>query len=405
MPVVPLGTDATSAHLSVGILASASGGATIEECSFRLGISSATSSATLTAMGLLVSGESPGLTVRRNAFLAAQEGHSGPVGRSVFGVVASASSSIITTSLNNAEISDNVFLRWGAAVVTFSQLGLLRCTNNRVSECGIGLFFADSNLGATGELARQALADGVQSGQNAATALALNTSMQAPMLAGIANGMAPFAAKAPQPSTPPVISETARNVLLQDITNRGTAAWRALALPPDTPSTGTPIAQGLSDTLVKSLDVVREISLAAAAAGAALAPILHISGNDVGLASAGLVLADGSPALPGIGIAVVLSPRDESGTVLLTANRVLTADPQTRAAALLYPAAAAVTGNVLMQTGAQAQGSVPAFLLFAEQGAAFEVMANVIVANALIHPLARSTSAPTTSWNFLNTTS
>ena len=157
------------------------------------------------------------------------------------------------------------------------------------------------------------------------------------------------------------------------------------------------------DILVKSLDVVREISLAAAAAGGALAPILHISGNDVGLASVGLVLADGSPALPGIGIAVVLSPDDESGTVLLTANRVLTADPRTTAASVLYPAAAAVTGNVLMQTGAQPQGLVPAFLLFAEQGAAFEVMANVIVANALIFP-ARSTSAPTNSWNFLNTT-
>ena len=49
---------------------------------------------------------------------------------------------------------------------------------------------------------------------------------------------------------------------------------------------------------------------------------------------------------------VVLSPRDESGTVLLTANRVITADTRTIAAGVLFPAAEAVTGNIFVQVGA-----------------------------------------------------
>jgi len=112
--------------------------------------------------------------------------------------------------------------------------------------------------------------------------------------------------------------------------------------------------------------------------------------------------ANATTTVPGIGIAVVLSPRDESGTVLLTANRVLTADARTIAAALLYPAVAAVTGNAFVQTGAGTQGAAPAFVSIAEPIARIEVMANVIIDGALIVP-ARATSAPATSWNFLNT--
>jgi len=413
MPVValrgPAGTPPV--QLSVGVLASASTGLTVEQCSFEATVPSGP----LVGFGFIVIGESAGLAVRRNSFM----GGSFASGSNVYGLAASASSATITTALDRADISHNIFNQLGAGVVTFSQLGQLRCANNRVVACRTGLYFAHSNLAAASAVARQGLAAATQPGPNAALALAVNNSMQAPMLASTADSVAQIVARMPQPPTAPVVSETARRVLLQDITARGAEAWRALAASAATqpggapapagpqPATGAgaaaaaaPIARELSETIAKSLDMVQEIAITAEAAVAIkAAPVRHISGNDVSLAS---IEANATTTVPGIGIAVVLSPRDESGTVLLTANRVLTADARTIAAALLYPAVAAVTGNAFVQTGAGTQGAAPAFVSIAEPIARIEVMANVIIDGALIVP-ARATSAPATSWNFLNT--
>jgi hypothetical protein len=103
-----------------------------------------------------------------------------------------------------------------------------------------------------------------------------------------------------------------------------------------------------------------------------------------------------------VGIAVVLSPGAGGGTVLMTANRVVTADTRTEAAAILFPTVAAVTGNVFLQTGELTQPVIPAFMLTAEAGAMIEATANVIHFAALVAP-ARSNAAATTTWNFLNT--
>jgi hypothetical protein len=103
-----------------------------------------------------------------------------------------------------------------------------------------------------------------------------------------------------------------------------------------------------------------------------------------------------------VGIAVVLSPGAGGGTVLMTANRVVTPDTRTEAAAIMFPTVAAVTGNVFQQTGAISQPVIPAFMLTAEAAAQIEATANVVHFAALIAP-ARSNAAATTTWNFLNT--
>ena len=148
--------------------------------------------------------------------------------------------------------------------------------------------------------------------------------------------------------------------------------------------------------MTNALNLVRDVSIAAEIVATTLIPVLHVAGNDVTLVATGTT--------PGIGIAVVLSPRDDSyGVVLMTANRVVTADARTEAAALLFPTTAAVTGNVLLQTGATGDGYVvPALMMAGEQAAKIEVAANVIHASAAIAP-ARASVPATTSWNFLNT--
>jgi len=393
MPNVPLGTGDAKVQptWSVGIGAGAATGLTVENCSFA----ASPASAYVFGAGLLLIGDGTDLTVRWNSFVAS----SYVPGSMVFGVLATVVNANVSTSLDNAEISDNLFQRLAAGVTAFSQLGFVRCSGNRVVGCGTGLFFAASNLGTTTEVARQALANTAQQSQNLALSQAVNSGLQATMLAQITSKAAQFAAKAPQP-TAPTVSEVARNVLAQDIATRGSAAWSALVTSSGTQPAGTapaaaaPVAAA-AETTMQSLQMVNEISIAAEVAGYIQTPVLHIAGNDVTLASTGTT--------PGVGIGIVFSPRDESGTVLLTANRVTTQDTGTAAAAILFPTIAAVTGNVLIQTGSTTGTVAPSFALLAERTAAIEVTANVIHASAIVFP-PRNNTAPVTNWNILNTT-
>jgi hypothetical protein len=478
---------------SVGIFAGAALRLTVEACSFA----ASPASADVFGAGLLIMGAATGLVVRRNSFIAARY----VPGGQVFGVLATVASANVSTSLDNAEISDNLFQGLAAGVAAFSQLGFVRCSGNRVVDCGTGLYFAVSNLGATSEVARNGLVDTAQQAQNTTLSLAVNNGLQAPLLSGVVTQAAPFAVKVPQQPTAPV-SDVAQRVLVQDVATRGGAAWTALAAPAATrdrdlraapagaaapapaaapppaaapvppaapasaapasaaPASGAASASGatqlsraallsgtaqvsgaaqvssatqvssaasasaaaassgaaqaspaaatgaaqvsgaaatdtarVSETSLQQLKVVNDIAIAAELQGYIQRPVLHVAGNDIALVSAGTT--------PGVGIAIVFSPRDESGTVLLTANRVTTPDTSTMAAALLFPTIAAVTGNVLVQSGSETNAVAPCFGLLAE-AAEFEVMANVIHATAIVLP-ARSNAAATTSWNFLNT--
>jgi hypothetical protein len=278
---------------------------------------------------------------------------------------------------------------------------MVRCTGNRVVQCGAGLYFASSNTGATGEVLRQAAGDATQS---ATLAPALTAGMQPMMLASVLTQSAVFAAKAPVPPTT-TVSTDARTVLQRDLTTRGAATFRSLipaitsAQQTAAPATGAAAAApaaapAIDANLNNALNQVRDMSIAAELAGVTLVPVLHLTGNDVALIA--------TQTTPGVGIAVVLSPGSGGGTVLMTANRVVTPDTRTEAAAILFPTVAAVTGNVFLQTGDLTQPVIPAFMLAAEAAAMIEATANVIHFAALVAP-ARSNAAATTTWNFLNT--
>jgi hypothetical protein len=394
----PVAAAAPPPSTSVGILAVASANLTVQDCAFA----AVPDSAQVFGAALYVLGQSAGLAVRRNKFIAGAY----QAGGMIFGLLATVMKANATTTLDNAEIADNVFRHLTAGVAVYSQLGMVRCTGNRVVQCATGLFFADSDLAATSEVARQASVDATQS---QTLAPALTAGLQAPLLTTMLNQSDTFAVKAPAPAAT-AVSDTARTALVQTAATRATTNLRLVAASPDaailapavaaapaaTPSApaAQPAAVALDPTFAASLTLVQDVAVAAEVAGTKLTPVLHIAGNDVALAATG--------AAPGVGVAVVLSPRDNlGGTVLMTANRVVTADARTEAGAILYPAVAAVTGNVFLQTGDSPRPPIPGFMLLAEATARIEVMANVVHSPAVIAPA--RTQLPTTSWAFLNT--
>ena len=338
-------------------------------------------------------GDATGLSLRRNQFTATQY----QPGSQVYGVLATVLNGNANSTLDSAEISDNLFQQLPAGLAAFSQLGMVRCTGNRVVQCGAGLYFASSTTGATGEVLRQAAGDATQS---ATLAPALTAGMQPMMLASVLTQSSVFAAKAPVAPTT-TVSADARTVLQRDLTVRGASTFSGL-IPAmaNAQQTGASVtgaaaaAPAIDANLNMALNQVRDMSIAAELAGVTLTPVLHLTGNDVALIA--------TQTTPGVGIAVVLSPGTGGGTVLMTANRVVTADTRTEAAAILFPTVAAVTGNVFLQTGDLTQPVIPAFMLTAEAGAMIEATANVIHFAALVAP-ARSNAAATTTWNFLNT--
>jgi hypothetical protein len=176
----------------------------------------------------------------------------------------------------------------------------------------------------------------------------------------------------------------AHGALVEDTVRRGGATFNSLAgvsanqTASAAPAAGARAAAAAAAVADQSLQAVREISIAAEVAGHLQTAVLHLSGNDVTLTT--------TATTPGIGIGIVFSPRDEAGTVLLTANRVTTPNLGTTAAAILFPTIAAVTGNVFIQGLAKSDPIAPGFVMLAERISAVEVMANAIFASAIILP-------------------
>jgi hypothetical protein len=410
LPNVTLGaTGAAQPTYSIGVLAVGATNLCVEACTFNANPPSVNTY----SAGLFALGDCSGLKARRNTFAAAkyQAGM-------IFGILATVLSGNATATIGDAEITDNVFQRLPGGVVAYAQLGVVRCSGNRVIGCGTGLFFAASNLAATGRVAQLAMTQSTQQPQYAELSRAVSLNLQAPMLADIVTNAAPFATRVPPPGTAGP-SNVARDVLVKDVADRGAASWSVLSASIASPATmtGAPVtasaasaaapaapaqqtasasAQATADTraMQQALILVQNVGIDAEIVGYTQRPVLHIAGNDITLVATGTT--------PGIGIGVVFSPRDEAGTLLLTANRVMTADSQTVAAGVLFPAVAAVTGNVLIQNGAQTDTSAPALGVVSERTALVEVVANVVHAKATVVP-PRATSAPTSSWNFLNT--
>ena len=434
----------------VGLTAVACSSLTIEDCHFVY----APPSASVFGAGIHVVGVTTKLTVRGNRFGAAVF----TAGSLLYGVLVSiAGTNSVSTSLDDGDISGNQFQNLAGGVVSFAQLGMVRCTANRVTGCAAGFYFAASNLASASQVVRDAATGSAQGVAQAALAQTLTANVQARLLAGIAQNTASDAALLPaQPGAGAVtVSDSARAVLAQNLQARGSTAWTTLATPlrvpspaamtgpaasqaptiaptnasvtsptvaisanlppaaivagatpavtvsqPPLASTGGVAAVALPQDLSAALDTISAVGVAVELGATVLVPVLELRDNDVVLAPTG--------GAPGIGIGVLFSPRDDISTVMLTSNRVLTPDINTTAAALLFPNVTAVTGNVFLQSGTQPPPTAvggpqhaPALVVLAQQASLFEVVGNLARYGAVLLP-ARATTAAATSWDFLN---
>jgi hypothetical protein len=157
----------------------ASANLTVEACVFQASVPTTATAVAGAAIG--IAGLSPGLAARRNSFV----GGTFASGSAMFGIAASANRDTPTATFDGADISGNQFQSLTAGVVAFMQLGNVRCADNRVSGCATGLYFADVNLAALTEVARQGLTGTTDEAQGASVSAALNYNMQAPVIASL----------------------------------------------------------------------------------------------------------------------------------------------------------------------------------------------------------------------------
>ena len=425
-----------------GVLVGDSGLITIEDCTFDLafpndgrigqtrafqarGAAAADGPPTVFGGALAIVGRAAELTVRRNRFV----GKNIVEGGVVCGLIASVNTQNIHTSLVGVDISDNYFERLNAGVFAYAHLGEIRCADNRVKNCNTGLFFAETRLGATGAFAKQAIG---RFADHPDLAKAVQSDLQFRWLAVSAQSQAPiFARMSPPADVAP--STVAHDVLLKEMTARGEAAYAAVAAArsigqtrapstkaglgqtdtapvaaaaADAPTAKAAKAQTAQDHLqfAAELEHVQAVAVAAQIANIALTAAVHIQNNDITLAKINIAAVQkNNAAPPGIGIAVIMSPRDDVGMVLLSGNRVVCPDVRTSAATLFFPTEAAVTGNVLIHpSGATGTYNRTVFTSVGLESGSYAYAGNVFRSGAFITP-PRASAAATTDWDFLNT--
>src|SRR5262249_37426058 len=135
------------------------------------------------------------------------------------------------TILDRTEFSDSRFERLSGGILAFCELGLVRCRDNRVSDCLQGFLLSPRNLAAANSTAR--LAFTAAAGTGAAATAGAPPAAASPVqprgdivrrFARAADQLSP-----PPAATPTAISDEAQGVLTANIAARGTAAWSAIA--------------------------------------------------------------------------------------------------------------------------------------------------------------------------------
>jgi hypothetical protein len=391
-PGVLVNPKNTKTQLSTlcGVMVAEALALTIERCTFTLNAPSATTF----GGGILVFGPTRGVTLRQNWFTAGAQ-----VGE-IFGVLALVTDSDASAELDQWDIVDNRFDNLAFAVVGFAQLGLVGCRHNVAAGCGAGFVFAEANLGATAGFTNAALNDQ----NNTTLGFAANAAMRPDILAGMAASAAPIMSA--KPSTPAVqkVSSAAQKVLSDQLNQSGVDVYQQMtagAATADPPAPAPAAAAKASPKSAKSSPVdatyfnaINAIAVAAEVSQIVLTPAIRLEDNEV-------TLIAGASA-PWVGLAALLSP-DEPGSVIVNGNRVVVPDATTVACAVMFPAGAVVSGNLLAQSVAAPAGT-PATpcLIVLSRSPAIMVGANVASFSELVIP---QRSPPSTAiWDFLNTT-
>lgn len=386
-PVVTGNDDNRGISTVAGIAVAKADGLTIEDCAFRL-------AAPERSFGgaLLVMGPTERVVLRRNRFQAT------PRGELLFGVLAMVTEKNVSAGLDQWEVDDNRFVDFTIALLAYAQLGLIRCTNNVVVNCGSGFVFGEANLGVAGEFTMRAMQDTGEA-RNIHFANAAGMAMQPALFARVSDHGAPFFEALPAAKAPQAVSHEAHRVLGEQMKTHGATAYRKMTADANTATANQAGAKAAPDAKIESIkidqtsfDKIKTVSIAAELYEQRLTPALRVESNEVTL---------GGKAAA-IGIAAIFS-RSRLGSIIVNANRVIVPTTSAVPCALLLPTVAIVTSNLFAQSEAQDDDgkAVPALIVFADEPL-IQVSANVVRFNELVFP-ARTNPPPTASWEFLNT--
>lgn len=394
-----------TAYTVAGVMAVQTFDCDIESCNFRFDLpASGAAKDTAFGGGVIALNRVQGLTVRDCEFL----GTEFIGGHTICGVLSTLQANTTATTLDDIDISRCLFQRINVGVLGFANLGMIRCAENKVRNCAVGFYFADTKLGAANAFVRSSLGATDANGAPANMSQGMRAAYQATLLANSVKLAEPFFARfAPETAPAKPAPAAARKTLQAAMTKRGIDAFAAILTPvagrakdaqpaPAATKAKAEAAQLQLNNYNAALGNLDAIAVAADLSSFTLDPVLHVRDNDISLITPGANLD------PGVGIAILFSLEQAQGTTMLDGNRVVTPDGRTVAAALMFPTFAAVNANILAQPGVLREATAPALLLTAEQTSHVEVVGNVIHLRPLITP-ARNSSAATTTWDFMNT--
>jgi hypothetical protein len=378
-PVIAANVDGAVLNTLISVGVQSCQALAIEECLFNFVIAPAN---VALGSGILVYGPSRQVSVRRNTFVA-------DVSTVMFGVLAFVSGANVSSGLDQWDIDDNQFTNLWFAALAFAELGLIRCCHNVVTTCRNGFVFAESNLGTVSSLTSAAVQEAAQ-GRNVALGQAANATLRADLLVDIGEKTAPLFASMAPPSPSPTISDSARRVLRDQLSESGRSAYQTLT-GAQASAAAAPAAGASVD--VSSFDKLDAISLAAEIGVPALTPTLRIDGNEV-------MLTTGATA-GWAGVVVVLST-NQPASVIVSGNRVRVPETDMPACAVVLSegaVGAVVTGNLFLQPPSTLKSaSIQSLILI---GPEIMVSANVVRSTELVTP--QRTIQPAAGWDFFNT--
>jgi hypothetical protein len=351
--------------------------------------------------------------------------------------------------LDDVEITDNRFTGLTLAVYVTAELGMIRCTDNRVANCCGGFWFLESDMGANVAFGQAAIADEYQppQGANVADASAVRQFMQPVLLANAINfssAMRQAAASSKNPPSASTLSDESRTVLVADAATRGQAAYTSYTTSPATdPTTGaaqTATAANLqpsSDARSKkkakntsaaatapaqptntltdadytnasaAYDALENVGIAKEVNGSTLVPAIYIRGNDVELVPY-YTTSDNSIALQGIRCMVALTNQvgnaidTQAPTLFISGNRVEVPNGYSIALTAEWAGSTVITGNFFNQLGVAFKSSQACVIVTTPERGLVAITGNIVNAMWKVTP-ARSSIPATTDWAFLNT--
>jgi hypothetical protein len=326
---------------------------------------------------------------------------------------------LVNDQLDDVEITDNRFTGLSLAVFVMSEVGTIRCNDNRAVNCCGGFWFVDTDLGGNAAFGQAALADEKQ-GNNLASAETARLFMQPVLLANAINfsaALRPTAAVAKQ-SPGPAVSDEARNILLTDSGTRGQAGYATFLAgvtedqgSPDQPAPAKgkrakPAAAAppaLSDadyananaayTSLQGVGAAREVN------GTTLTPALYIRDNQALLVPYDTT-ADIPRSLQGIRCAMALNT--DTGALMVSGNHVEVANDSSIAFTSEWASNVVVNGNLFNQPGVRFKAVEPCAIILTKQNDLVAISGNIVNADWRVTPT-RSNVPATSDWKFLNT--